>query len=594
MPALDGGLRFVIGVPAVAILALGGLHEWRARHVPRARAAARREHDAELQVSHATSAAILEIATDSIISIDEQQRIVRFNRGAERTFGYEAQGVIGRPLGVLLPERYRASHEDLVRAFGAGGEVARMMGERRQIFGRRRSGEEFPAEASISRLAVPGGRTIYTVLLRDISSRRRREHDEQFLADAARELALSLDVRQSLQRSVSLAVPRLADAALVVLPDPAGPVHARASTHADGPTMRALVELAELAGSEESLAWMLAVADEDGVATLTVPETGCPAAIPDDRTCELLRRAGCAEIAVVAVPGIGPRNTAVLLMRSSDRPAFDDDALDLAGDFASRVGQALDNALLYDAARRASGTRDDVLAIVSHDLRDPLSAIAMCARALSTNPPDDEAGRRELATAIYDASQWMHRLIADLLDVTSIESGRLHIERCPDRIAPIIEQVRQMLEPAAADRGIVLTTDVPEDLPAIDCDRARIVQVLANVVGNAIKFTESGGTVRVTALPGETEILVSVTDTGPGIAPEDLPDVFTRFWRARQVRRTSGSGLGLSIADGIVRAHGGRMTVQSRLGEGSSFQFTLPLAAPSTVVGVVPAADPVA
>jgi PAS domain S-box-containing protein len=569
-------------VPAAVILAIAGLRDWRARHVPRARLDARRQRDAELQVSHATSTAILEIATDSIISVDEQQRIVRFNRGAERTFGYEAQDVIGRPLGLLLPERHRALHEGLVRAFGAGGEVARMMGERRPIHGRRRSGEEFPAEASISRLVIPGGRTIYTVLLRDISARREREQDEQFLGDAGRELALSLDVRQTMQRVVSLAVPHLAEAALVVLSDPAGPVQTRASTHADGPTMRALVELADLASSAATLSWVLELAGEDGLAVIRIPDVGCPVGVPDERICELLRRVGCAELAVIATSGIAPRPTAMLLMRSGARAPFDDRALDLAVDFVARVGQALDNALLYQAAQRASGTRDDVLAIVSHDLRDPLSAIAMCARALSTNPPEDEAGRRELASAIYDASQWMHRLIADLLDVSSIESGRLHVEMQPEQVAPIVDQVCQMHEPAAVDRGIVLTTDLPRELPWVTCDRTRIVQVLSNVVGNAVKFTEAGGTVRIDAVADDLDVTISVSDTGPGIAPDDLPEVFTRFWRARQVRRTSGSGLGLSIADGIVRAHGGRMTVSSVLGEGSTFRFTLPIAASST------------
>src|SRR6185437_9863141 len=174
------------------------------------------EHD--LRVSEAKFAGILDIAADAIISVDDAQRIIHFNTGAEVIFGYTRGEMIGQPLERLIPERFRAAHAGHMRRFASGTETARRMGERREIFGLRRGNIEFPAEASISRLSTPTG-MLFTVVLRDITERKRVEHEQRFLATLGEELARSLDYDATAQLAANVAVPALADACLLDLLD---------------------------------------------------------------------------------------------------------------------------------------------------------------------------------------------------------------------------------------------------------------------------------------------------------------------------------------------------------------------------------------
>ena len=169
----------------------------------------------------------------------------------------------------------------------------------------------------------------------------------------------------------------------------------------------------------------------------------------------------------------------------------------------------------------------------------------------------------------------MNRLIDDLLDVAGIEAGRLSIRPAPDDLAALIDEAVSTILPLAAAKQIALETDVAPGLRAA-CDRARILQVLGNLLGNAIKFTpERGGAICVRAVPDGGAARVTVLDRGPGIAPEDVGHVFDRYWQAKSASR-AGAGLGLAIVKGIIEAHGGRVHVESAVGHGASFVFTLP------------------
>jgi len=254
---------------------------------------------------------------------------------------------------------------------------------------------------------------------------------------------------------------------------------------------------------------------------------------------------------------------------------FTAEARALIEKFARGAALALDNARLYAAARRATSARDEVLAVVSHDLRNPISAIAMCARILREAPPNDDAEREKMLTAITEATAWMQRLIRDLLDVSAIEAGRLSVERQPAALASIVSTAVGMVSGEAEQHSIDLRVDLPAELPVVSVDASRIVQVITNLLGNAIKFTAPGGTITVRAASGPAPVVVSVEDTGIGIDRDALPRVFDRFWQARPTPRR-GSGLGLAIARGIVEAHGGRIWAESEPGRGSVFSFTLP------------------
>lgn len=248
---------------------------------------------------------------------------------------------------------------------------------------------------------------------------------------------------------------------------------------------------------------------------------------------------------------------------------------------ADRVAIAAEHAGLYESARRATRTRDKVLGIVAHDLRSPLSGIMLSASALRRSSGSKSAGpgHEQPVDLILGSARRMNRLIEDLLDVTRIESGRLGLSRTSVDIVPLLTEAIDLATPLASAKSIHLEARLPPDLPAVDADRHRILQVFANLLGNAIKFAPDASTVLVAAEPEGATVRFSVMDSGPGIAEQDLPRVFDRFWSGSSQNDRSSAGLGLSIARGIVERHGGHIDVLSTLGTGSTFRFTLPIVA---------------
>lgn len=358
-------------------------------------------------------ARVLHIASDAILCVDERQVICFFNDGATRMFGYAAEEVLGQPLSLLLPSRFRSDHAGHVRTFGQGSSSARKMSERSPIFGLRKDGHEFSAEAAIVRVVTDSG-TLFSVVMRDVSEQRRSE-------------------------------------ALV---------------------QRALAD-----------------------------------------------------------------------------------------------------------AENAVRDRDDLLDLVSHDLRNPVSAVKMLASALLRIPAATTATHlpvvaSEHAGVMLQAATQMDTLIQDLLDVTRLERGQLRISCKPEAIGALLSNTADVLAPLAAARGVTLETELEAGLPMVSIDADRIGQVLSNLVGNAVKFTSNGGHVKLRASRQPGGILIVVQDSGAGIATEDLPFVFDRFWQSKRTDR-SGAGLGLAIAHGIVRAHGGTLRLESEVGRGTSALLTL-------------------
>ena len=245
---------------------------------------------------------------------------------------------------------------------------------------------------------------------------------------------------------------------------------------------------------------------------------------------------------------------------------------------ADRAALATQNALLYRKERDALATRDEVLAIVSHDLRNPLHTIGMSAQVL-TEVAGDEAQRRRHLQIIVKAKDRMDRLIQDLLDVARIRGGRaLAIEIRPAAVLPLVQEACQRFVESAREKNVRLEWSVPENTPDVMIDRGRIVQVLTNLIANALKFTPAGGRIDVGVAPNaERVVQLYVRDSGPGIAADNLDVIFDAFWQAPRAARL-GSGLGLTISRGIVQLHGGRIWAESREGEGATFQFTLPVA----------------
>ena len=229
-------------------------------------------------------------------------------------------------------------------------------------------------------------------------------------------------------------------------------------------------------------------------------------------------------------------------------------------------------------AEAAVRARDDVLAIVTHDLRNPLNTIAMCSALLASGLPAEKMA--EQLAIIGRAIAGMNGLIDDLLDLSHITSGRFNVRPEPVDAQALCDDASLMLGPALAKKAQRFELHMPSEPITVLADRRRVFQVLANLVGNANKFTPEGGCVmlrveRVERVYGWARF--SVEDTGPGISQQDLPHIFDRFWQARRVRR-GGVGLGLAISKGIVEAHGGTIHAESRAGVGATFSFMLPVA----------------
>ena len=250
----------------------------------------------------------------------------------------------------------------------------------------------------------------------------------------------------------------------------------------------------------------------------------------------------------------------------------------VAQELANRAALAIENARLYRTAQRAIQMRDEVLRIVAHDLRGPLSVIVIEAGLLRRRGPEPERRSATSAEAIKSAAARMNRLIQDFLDVARMEAGQLHVEPCRTQSVQIASNAAESQRPLASAASLDLRLDLAQDLPDVWADRDRLLQVFENLIGNAVKFTESGGRITVGAAAHKAEVIFWVADTGSGIAVEDQPHLFDQFWQARKEHRRHGVGLGLPIVKGIVQAHGGRVWVESTLGRGSTFFFTIPTA----------------
>jgi PAS domain S-box-containing protein len=545
-----------------------------------------------LRRSEAKLAGIVSGAADAIISVDERQRIVMYNGGAEHMFGWLRDEVLGKPLDILLPERFRDGHRRHVRAFATEPSFARKMGSRAaEIFALRKTGEQFPADAVISKLDV-GAAWLFTVILRDITEQKRVEHDERFLADVGAILAATLDVQDTLASIAALVLRDLAEFCVIDLIDRRADirrVHVASSDPAKLATTEALMRLA-LDFDRPHLSSVVLQSRRSELIATVGPDT--LRAVTQSKAHRRLV-AAIGPRSMMGVPLIVQDRLLGALVVASCRPEhrYGPSDLRLLEEVGRRAAFALENARLYRTVEDAVKARDDVLGIVAHDLRGPLSTILMHAALIRARGPEPAPGSRPPVEVIELAVTRMSRLIQDLLDVTRMEAGRLAIDHARVSARQLVTEAVEAQQQLAASASIELRVEIAPGVPEVWGDRGRLFQAFDNLIGNAIKFTRPSGGIVVGATPRDGEVLFWVADTGAGISAEDLPHVFDRFWQARRAERR-GAGLGLAIVKGVVEVHGGRIWVESTPGHGSSFLFTIPTAPGAASPSDVSAPDP--
>src|ERR1044071_1006982 len=396
----------------------------------------------------------------------------------------------------------------------------------------------------------------------------REERRTAFLAAAAEQLAASLDYEQTITSLSRLIVPNLAELCVIDMTDSEGALRRAAVAHRN-PEDEAV--LAPMFGTvrhdiPEPLIHTIR-SGEPSLVGATSPLFEYITGQSDGGTRTL-----------VFLPLVSRGQTIGIMSAVSpaNRP-FTNDDLPLFLDLSRRASLAIDNARLYLESQQAVRAREEVLAIVSHDLRNPLSAITLGSSLLLMSKDLADEDREQVETMQVSAER-MARLIADLLDVTRLEGGkRLPVEPAPVAVTELLDEALELFRAQAAVANVSIDSDCREGVDAVFADHHRVMQVLSNLIGNSLKFTPPNGTIRVCAEPHRDGVLFLISDTGPGIPKEHLNHIFTPYWQAKRAERL-GAGLGLPIARGIVEAHGGRIWAESEPGQGTRFYFTLPAA----------------
>lgn len=524
-------------------------------------------------VTHSVLAEIAGIAADAIICIDEAQKIMFFNAGAEAIFGWTANEITGQRIEVLIPERHRGRHEEQVHAFGRSAVKARRMGERREIAGLRKNGEVFPAEAAISQVSQDGV-VVYAVALRDVSARHHFEKRQSFLAKAGEQLAAAFEIEDTLKRIVALAIPVLADGCIVETRVEGG-YHAEATGHLDPSAATALSRLEAIPSrnppEDHPLRKILGKPESVLIAEDATKRMMAVNAHPEYRSAIGVLNAR----SVLFIPMIGRGQLIGVLTLFRTERSFNNDEVAFAEDFSRLIALAIDNARLHRVLKRNLRSRDEMIGIVSHDLRNPVAAVKMLTRAMLNSFAEKESPVMENVELMSQAADQMDSLIRDLLDVSRLDSGNLKLQlEAVDPVLLVHDSLRTLV-PLAGERKIVLENLVEGTFPLVLADVDRVQQVLSNLVGNALKFTSAGGRIEISAVTSPDEITISVKDNGKGIAKDQLAHVFERYWQSSRTDK-HGAGLGLPIAKGIVEAHGGRIWIESELGRQTTVSFTLP------------------
>jgi PAS domain S-box-containing protein len=530
-----------------------------------------RRTQAALTESNARYRDLYDLAPVAYLTVGRDGAVQEANQTAATLLGVEREHLIGRPLAARVVARDRdVLRKHLQRCFEAAVQVDTEV--RVAVRGRD------PVIAHV--ISVPifaGDGTLVgcRTTLADISLIKRSEVRLGLLARASLLLAAPLVDDVPYDEVLRLLVADFADLAALDLLDANGrlrPVSLACSSMA---LERRAAALAPSAG------WL-----EAGIPAALAG--GEPVFLPDCSPATLLGHglgdepllAACGATSALLLP-VRSRTThfGVLTLAVLDwGRRFDAPDRIVAQDLATRLALALDNARLYREAREAIKAREEMLAFVAHDLRNPVHAILLSLAGLLDGSPEAKEERRRgwhRLDRVRRTTEQMNRLIDDLLDLASLDAGRLAIETGEHDMLDILREAQESLGPLVEEKGIHLDVELPPGPLAVRCDRGRTLQALSGIVGNAIKFTPRGGRITIVSRPAAEGVELAIADSGPAVAPADLERLFDRHWQADEPAHKA-RGLGLYVVRKIVEAHEGRIWAKSEPGRGTTIHLTLP------------------
>jgi|GEM_PF-1621845 len=537
---------------------------------------AARGREAKARAEADVARAVTRSLSEGVISVGGDGAVTMMNPAAERLLHWTEGEALGRELDEVAPLRgldgaVLPAERRLARRVLRTGDEERD----EECFLVDRSGLAFPVRYTASAIRE-GGHVVGAVVVFDnLSSLRVAEREQRTLAELGTALVATLEPADVMRAVCRTLVPAFADVCFID------------RLFEDGHVERGEIAVADRldpSSAEELRRWKPAPDREapperairTGKPVLVADPHAMARGVRDARHAALLGETGLASMIALPLVARGrPLGALCCGLAGPRRYGLADVAL--ATDVAQRVALALDNTVLYGQAQAAIRARERTLAVVSHDLRNPLGAILTGAALLVRSAEAEDWRERCLAVAtrIQRTAGRMNALVEQLLDFSRIQAGRLTLDLQDRAAEALVAEAAASVEAEARGKTVALTTAIEAPVRLVRCDFDRMLQVLANLLGNAIKFTPSGGSVTLRVEAAPDAVRFSVADTGPGIPEEQRAHVFDAFWQAKPGGR-AGVGLGLAIVKGIVDAHRGTIDVQSKPGAGTTFTVTLP------------------
>jgi PAS domain S-box-containing protein len=527
--------------------------------------------------THLRLSAIVESSDDAIISKTLDGIIVSWNKGAERLYGYTTKEIVEKPLSILIPPDHPDELPEIMERLKRGEHIEHF--ETKRL---RKDGSKVDVSLTISPVKGTDGKIIgASKIARDITARKQAEQTTRFLADASAALVELTDYESTLQKVASLAVPSFADWCAVDMQDADGSLRRVAVTAIDPTELQLSHELGRYTPSPsdpQRIIKVLRTGQPDWV-------VGIPDSLPgelaqDEEHLRPIRELGLRSYICVPLKSRTKVLGALTFVTAESGRIYNRGDLRAAEDLAARAVISIENASLLATLKESDRRKDEFLAMLAHELRNPLAPIRNAVQILRVKGPP--VAELQWARDVIDRQvQQMTRLVDDLLDVSRITRGRIELRKERVDLVTVVKSAVEASHPLIEKGGHELTVTIPPEPIHLEADLARLSQVLSNLLNNAAKYTDLGGRIDLTAERQNEHVLIRVKDTGIGIPTEMLPHIFEMFTQVdRSLERSQGGlGIGLMLVQRLVEMHGGTVEAHSAgPGMGSEFVLSLPVA----------------